>query len=292
MAFQSGVPLFRNRLGAWCLTGQSNLNNIIDESPAHSGNYVLESDEKTLLEDLGLNYMIACTRGDGPPYTTNGEVALNNYGIEKNGAFKSTLEISPGNSYIGTPYQVWARIAAGGGPTNPTWCASVDTGFYCMDTLYSDKTGVHSFLAGAETNLENSARHSWLDYICESIHNNATDVPALVQDDYAINGYLDDLFTAVDAIDVFNYHYYVFDWGLPYAGTSFQNALSDFATSISYAQTELQDHYGDDSVPLHYISQVHLRPRPNPNPQRQTTPEEILCQNNLSLAYGAKGIVY
>lgn len=77
MAFQSGVPLFRNRLGAWCLTGQSNLNNIIDESPAHSGNYVLENDEKDLLEDLGLNYMIACTRGQSTP-TTNGEVALNN----------------------------------------------------------------------------------------------------------------------------------------------------------------------------------------------------------------------
>lgn len=278
------------RLGTWCLTGNTDLYDIIVPDPADSESYVLNNDEKDLLEDLGLNYMIACTRGQGATGSTDGEVALNKYGIEKNGAFKSTLEISPHNLVYTEPYQVWTMIDSAGGPTDPDWCAAVDSGFASMDTLHSNKTGVHSFLAGAEHQLNNSARYSWLDYICSSIHNNTTNVLSLVQDDYSANEYLGTLFSSVDDMDIFNYHRYVFDDTLVYSGTSFQNALSNFVTSISYAQTELQDHYGDDGVPLHYITQVHLQP--TGREQRQTTTEEILCQNNLSLAYGAKGIVY
>ncbi len=286
----SGYSLAQEfELGAWCLTGHSSLNLIIDEDPAGSENYVLLADEKDLLEDLSLNYMIACTRGQGLNATTHGEEALNNYGIERDGAFKSTMEISPANSESITPYQVWLAIDdSTGGPNSTAWCAYVDSGFVSMDTLHSDKTGVHSFLAGAEHQMEDSARYSWLDYICESIHDNATNVQSLVQDGYDSSEYLDSLFSAVDAMDIFNYHYYVLRDTTDSSGTNFQDALDNFVYALDYAQTELESHYGEDGVPLHFITQAHY----HPNEYRLARKEEILCQNNLSLAYGAKGIVY
>jgi parallel beta-helix repeat protein len=271
-------------IGAWCLTGSSDLYDIIEEpTPDH---WVLKSKEKTFLEDLGLNYMIACTRG-WPYCTTNGEVALNNYGIERNGAFKSTLEVSPPNASSSQAYQVWKAIDWPiGGPGNPTWEAYVNNGYASMDTLHSDKRGVHSFLAGAEHELEHATKYPWLNYMCNSIHVNAPGVLALVQDNYSALHYLGTLFQQVPNLDIFSYHYYVFVDGLPYSGTSFQNALQNYVTAASYAATELQTYL--PNVPLHFMPEIHE----DPGNYRLTTKEEILCQDNLALAYGAKGLVY
>lgn len=146
---------------------------------------------------------------------------------------------------------------------------------------------MHSFLAGAEVELDNANRYSWLDYICQSIHNNASDVPALVQDGYEPgNEYLDALFQAVQNIDIFAYHYYPLDYGTPTSGAVFQNHIQHHALAAHYAATQLQTYLSD--VPLHFYSQAHV----HPGVYRLPSAEEILCQNNISLAYGAKGIVY
>ncbi len=282
------------RIGSWCLTGSTNLYNIIQQDPI-TLEWLLRNDEKTLLENLGLNYMIACTRGY-PICTTDGEVALNNYGIERSGAFKSTLEISPDNSQSGTAYQVWRAIDwATGGPTNPIWTAYVDSGFSSMDKLHSDKTGVHSFLTGAEHELHVTAKHSWLEYMNNSVHVNAPGVANIVQvgfyeppfDNSAV---LNELFTDVPNIDIFQKCHYVFTTTTPYSGPNFQNTLQEYVTSDSQAIVQLKNHDMMD-VPFYIIRQVHDDPS-TPNLYRWPNKKEILCGNNIALAYGAKGIVY
>jgi|GEM_PF-2791408 len=274
------------QLGVWCLTGQTGYDQIIEQDPAGSGKWVLKDTEKKLLKDLGVNYMIACT-GGGKPCVTRVEQALHNYGIERNGEFTSTLEISPPNSDSPEPYQVWRAIDKGSGPDDPEWHAYVDSGYASMNSAFQNKTGINSFIAGAEVQLANPDRYSWLNVICHSLHVHASGVPALVQDGYDYREYLDDMFSQVDSIDIFNYHYYVFKNNTDSSGQSLQKALQKFVHALSYAQTELQKHYSD--AQLHFITQVQQSRKGD---YRFTRKAEILCQNNLALAYGAKGIVY
>jgi len=241
------------RLGTWCLTGGTATSLIIEQYPPSSGNWVLQSDEKIMLDTLRLNYLIGCTAG------VNTEKAMNAFGVEKSGDFQATLEWAPRNDSLRflnnfstnpAEFQVWKTIrtnTANGSTAdtnNTTWRYVVNKAFADMDSIYDGSSGVHSFLAGAESYLETPARYPMLRYIVDAIHNNATDVPALVQDDYSAAEYLDSLFTIVDDIDIFNYHWYVFDEDLDSSGADFQDALDDYVHSISYAQTELQDHYG------------------------------------------------
>ncbi len=274
------------QLGVWCLTGQTGYDQIIQTSPDGSGNWVLKDAEKSMLEDLDVNYMIACT-GGGQTCVKRIEQALQNYGIERDGEFSSTLEISPSNTISSQPYQVWRAIDTGGGPGDPAWRAYVDSGYASMNAAHPNKTGIHSFLAGAEVQLENPDRYSWLNYICHSLHTHAPGVPALVQDGYDYREYLADMFSQVDSMDIFNYHYYVFKNDTDSSGQSLQEALQKFVHALSYVQTELQKHYAD--AQLHFITQVQQSRKGN---YRFTRKEEILCQNNLALAFGAKGIVY
>jgi hypothetical protein len=48
------------RIGSWCLRGQNPIGQIIEEIPPQSGNWYLKAAEKTKLNDLGLNFFIAC----------------------------------------------------------------------------------------------------------------------------------------------------------------------------------------------------------------------------------------
>jgi len=269
------------RVGSWCMRGNSDINNIIIRDPI-TNDWVLQDDEKTMIENLRLNYIIACTGGE--VYTTHLEEAMNNYGIERNGDFQTTLAVSPANTQSATPYQVWRAIDLTGGPDNPTWRAYVDSGFASMNRLYNNKTGVHSFLAGAEHQLNNSERYPWLQYICNSIHAKAPGVPNLVQAGYYTDIHM--LFQNVPNIDIFNYHYYAFTRDLPYTGSLFQDALQTLVTADSQAITELNLL---SDVPLHLIPQAHESVIYN---YRYPTGAEILCEDNIALAYGAKALVY
>lgn len=276
-------PVFR--VGSWCLQQPQPQPQAIYQLP--SGEWRVKGGERDLLLNLGLNYMIACA------YRLQAEQAMVFMGDSLATApaakdFKTSLEYSPANASSATPYQVWYTINQPGGPGNPTWEARVNNGYTSMNTLYSGHAGVHSFISAAEYRLGDTLYHPWAEYISNAVHANAPGTQALVQTCPLPTGVLDALIQTVGSLDILAHCNYPFPTGTPTSGTAFQTALQTSATQFSQAANGLKTH--QPGTPFYPIIQAHFGT--GSFSYRAPSLEEILCQVNMGLAYGAKGIVY
>jgi hypothetical protein len=276
------------RVGAWCLQQDPPAPQAIYQLP--SGEWRVKGQERDRLINLGLNYFIACANLFAEQALVFMGDSLATAPAPKD--YKTTLAWAPANADTATPYQVWDMIRMPGGPGNTHWQALVNTGYDSMYARYSGHTGVHSFFSGAERNLHLTPYHPWAEYISNSVHFNAPGIQALVQTCPFPTGLLDALLNSVPSLDIFMHCTYPLTSYTPTSGPVFQDSVQFFANQFSEAATAIRAH--QSGTPLYAIIQTHsgLLPPPNNRTYRAPSREEILCQINLALAYGAKGIVY
>ncbi|MCK6562421.1 T9SS type A sorting domain-containing protein [bacterium] len=246
----------------------------------------MRTNERDKLLNLGLNYFVACTGIEA-------EQALIFMGDSLATApapreFETTADWSPANASSGVPYQVWRAIYETGGPGNPAWEARVNNGFTSMYNLHGGHAGLHSFLSSAEDSLSYLHKHPWAEYLANAVHVRAPGVLAAVQTCPFPPGALNALLQTASSLDVFMHCNYPFPTGTPTSGLGFQNALQTSASQFGEAATAIRTH--QPGTPFYAIIQAHQASgRYN---YRSPSLEEILCQINLALAYGADGIIY
>lgn len=283
---ENGLAQSVFRLGAWCFRTGALPEPIYEQSP---GVWRVRGPERDRLLNIGFNYFVACTGING----TETEQAIIFMGDSLAAAsspkeFETTLAWSPANPSSATAYQVWDTINQPGGPGNPVWEARVNNGYISMNALHAGHAGLHSFFSGAERNLHLTAYHQWAEYISNAVHVNAPGVQALVQTCPFAPGILNSLLSTVASLDIFMHCNYPFPTGTPTSGGTFQNALQSSASQFSEATTAVKTY--QPATPFYAIIQAH-RAQGTFN-YRAPSLQEILCQINLALAYGAKGIVY
>ncbi|MGH7495250.1 MAG: right-handed parallel beta-helix repeat-containing protein [bacterium] len=215
--------------------------------------------------------------------------------------FKSTLEyVPPGSSTYfpsGQPnyfYQMWRKSrTAQLYLTTTTWDDSVVAGFQAMNNRHSARIdGVHSFLALAEGCTNQNSKITGINFMCDHT----------IVDSYVQPWHVPTPFTPYPCDSVLTYeianglvsadHFmgggYYLQTGTPSSGTPFQAALQGFVSSLRDPARGIRD--ATSTTKLWVVLQAHEAAPPIS--LRLPTKEEILCQVNLALAQGVKGVVY
>lgn len=134
-------------IGAWCLSDPE-----IDELFTFDDvkGYELIPEEKAKIDNLGLNYFLACL-------WPRSDQALVNFGVEKNGAFKTTIQWTPiGHPTVQPEYPVHQWSWKHGNTSDPAWRDSVEMGYGAMNDFYGQSVGLHSVFVGIERGVSQS----------------------------------------------------------------------------------------------------------------------------------------
>jgi len=278
------------RVGAWCLQQPAPALQAVYQLP--SGEWRVFSNERDRLLNLGLNYFIACS------YGLNAEDALVFMGDSLDAApvrkeFESTLEIvQPGGTYFPPGhtydfYQVWRRSrTAELYPSDMAWVNSVVVGYDSMYVRHAARIdGVHSFIIGHEGGIRQNQKIAGLNFMGDNtnvesfILPNYYSLPGDTLSPYAFAK------RVVRADHLTGGGYYLTN-ATPYTGPLFQAQIDTFVASLRHSARGIRD--TTSSTRLWVLVQTQF----GTNGLRLPTKDEVLCQVNLALAHGVKGIIY
>jgi hypothetical protein len=283
------------RVGAWCFFHASTDPNtwpIYFNTTLNQ--WRVKGAERDKMLNLGLNHMIACANLQGEDALAIMGDSLYSAPSPKN--FKSTLtQVENVPNYYPHPVfgnSVWRfSKTAENYPADTSWVSHVNVGYNHMYSRNQNRlNGVHSFLAAAEGCINQPNKIAGINFMCDN-----TIVDSYVQLGYVQNPYdchtLTTYYMAkrlvkVDHLMTGNY---VLRSSTPTSGSAFQTAFDNMIASFSDAARGIRD-----STSIAKFWTV-LQTQESPTTDfdfRSPNQTELLCSVNLSLAYGAKGIVY
>lgn len=264
-------------IGVWFFGFQDD--ETLYERPTGSDNYHLEEQERQLLLNLGINYMLA-------GMSVNAERAFINFGDSLSGDFRSTLAWARENPPWASPDEMW-RCSYYGSVGDPDWQNRVQNGYSNINAHYGTSPGLHSFLIGAQHGINNPARWDEVDYMCDYVSGLVQ--RSVVQDSWHANE--PDFVYNVEHMDIFMMQVYPFTSTTPYTGPNNQAAIqlmADRWDAIISAISQKNITYGTNTE---FVAIVQTQ-ESNCFNFRYPTREEILCSVSMGLCYGAHGIVY
>ncbi len=289
--FQNGLAQSVFRVGAWCLHQPAPALQAIYFNTT-VGEWRVKGGERDKLLNLGLNYFIACS------YGLNAEDALVFMGDSLDAApvrkeFESTLEIvQPGGPYFPPGhtydfYQVWRRSrTAELYPSDMAWVNSVVVGYDSMYARHAARLdGVHSFIIGHEGGIRQNQKIAGINFMGDN-----TNVDSFILPNYyaqtgdTLSPY--QFAKRVVRADHFTGGGYYLTNTTPYTGPLFQAQIDTFVASLRHSARGIRD--TTSATKLWMLVQTQY----GSNDLRLPTKDEVLCQVNLALAHGVKGIIY
>jgi hypothetical protein len=287
------------RVGTWCFFNQAiqpqTIWPIYFNQSAQQ--WRVKGPERDRLLNAGLNFMIACSNLQGEDALVFMGDSLDAAPVRKD--FKSTLSIAPPTQQYPQAYLPWLLSRTAQRYGIQSWNDSVTVGYQAMYNRHLSRIdGVHSFLTAAEGCINQGRKLNGINFMC-----NNTIIDSYVQLGYVPTApsycsptenntlttyYMARRLVSADHLMTGNY---VFRTSTPTSGSAFQTALDNMIASFSDAARGIKD--SSSIAKFWTVLQTQESPDiPAGDPFRSPTQNELLGSVNLSLAYGAKGIVY
>lgn len=265
------------------------------------------TNEKTLLTNLGLRYLFGCVN-----YQDN-LMTLCRDGLE--GAIKMDVERDlSGHMYPfegGTDNRIWKYICKN--PVANINTAEIDLFVQNVYNRYAaDLSGMASIMVAHQGHTDHATHWGFIEHACQQIQTRFGDNVRSLAITEVATSHLDPanlpaFVAAIPHLDIFLYECYPLStYGattpppLAYCGAPLQTALQMVVDGYTWCQSAFEQN-GNGNTQWHAIIQVceQLEYDPTPPPpansplysyHRRPTEAEIFCQANLALSRGAKGI--
>lgn len=186
---------------------------------------------------------------------------------------------------------MWFYSWTNGSYPQSAWVNGVNNGYQEIANKFDGSVGLHSAIIGAEHSIHTPDRWDEVDYMAETVNSRFTQTPISLTQDGWNPTYSADFVANIPNNDIFMTGRYVFQASpeTPYSGSVFQAAINEIVLTFGTIMRSIRDN--NPQMEFYTILQTQ-QSDPSAFNLRSPTQQEILLSVNLSLAYGAKGIVY